>query len=516
MPRVTKVKVDGLDIPNIFSPGYSLDSSGLVIASSTPGPQGPQGVPGPQGDKGDTGDQGPPGVNALWNYTGEYNNGAEYAVGDIATYAGSLWYRSDSNGGNVGDVPGLGSSFWDLLSSKGDQGLQGEQGIQGLQGPQGEPTDITDLEQNRLYSQVIYVNNSVEDIQPAIDQVTSQNILVWTSPGSYGGSTLTLNDKILLKLKAEGSSTGGFGIAELPERALTITGSASTRNLIEGFQIEGLATINGTQGRHAFINCQLLGGLTINNACSNFITIRDCEIVGPVSIAASVTAVIYFINCNFLGVTFSNSATPTQVIIANCNGFPSASALSVTLVGQNGFSDLSIRGFFSALTLPNALAFTGNTNQLTNGAGFITSSQAPVQSVNSATGAVTISGQNTNTNHTPINYTTSGNTLTQHLAGIDSKLNFLQLTYERKTTSFNASTSYHYSVDTSAGDVIATLPLSSSAGRVIGFKRRAGNHVLTVTPSGSNTIDSNGAYSLTHQEYIRLLDSGLGDWEIIK
>jgi hypothetical protein len=54
-----------------------------------------------------------------WNYTGEYSGGAEYAVGDVATYDGELWYRTDSNGGNVGDTPSDVSPFWDLLAAKG-------------------------------------------------------------------------------------------------------------------------------------------------------------------------------------------------------------------------------------------------------------------------------------------------------------------------------------------------------------------------------------------------------------
>ena len=59
------------------------------------------GIAGPQGDPGAPGADGADGTNALWNYTGEYSGGAAYAVGDIATYDGQLWYRYNSNGGNV-------------------------------------------------------------------------------------------------------------------------------------------------------------------------------------------------------------------------------------------------------------------------------------------------------------------------------------------------------------------------------------------------------------------------------
>ena len=63
------------------------------------------------GEKGDTGDAG---TDALWNFTGAYNIGISYAVGDVATYNGETWYRINSNGGNVGDTPTEGL-FWTVL-----------------------------------------------------------------------------------------------------------------------------------------------------------------------------------------------------------------------------------------------------------------------------------------------------------------------------------------------------------------------------------------------------------------
>ena len=67
--------------------------------------------------KGQDGAPGTNGVDALWNYTGEYGGGTSYAVGDVVTYDGQLWYRYNSNGGNVGDTPSPG--LWNLLAAKG-------------------------------------------------------------------------------------------------------------------------------------------------------------------------------------------------------------------------------------------------------------------------------------------------------------------------------------------------------------------------------------------------------------
>jgi len=68
--------------------------------------------------KGADGAEGAAGASALWNFTGEYNAGLPYAVGDLATYAGETWYRQHSNGGNVGDTPSEGT-FWAKIAQKG-------------------------------------------------------------------------------------------------------------------------------------------------------------------------------------------------------------------------------------------------------------------------------------------------------------------------------------------------------------------------------------------------------------
>jgi hypothetical protein len=83
---------------------------------------GTPGAPGPAGSNGADG------ADALWNYTGEYNGGASYAVGDLVTYDGQLWYRANANGGNVGDTPSEGF-IWDLLAAKGTDGTNGSGGL---------------------------------------------------------------------------------------------------------------------------------------------------------------------------------------------------------------------------------------------------------------------------------------------------------------------------------------------------------------------------------------------------
>jgi hypothetical protein len=73
------------------------------------------------GFEGDRGPRGFTGADALWNFTGAYDLGASYAIGDVVTYEGQTWYRLDANGGNTGDTPAEGD-FWTLIASKGDTG----------------------------------------------------------------------------------------------------------------------------------------------------------------------------------------------------------------------------------------------------------------------------------------------------------------------------------------------------------------------------------------------------------
>ena len=91
---------------------FNITSTG-GSGGGAPGPRGPQGIPG---------------ADALWNYVGEYNGGTSYAVGDIVTFDGQLWYRANANGGNVGDTPSEGF-IWDLLAAKGEDGTGGSGGL---------------------------------------------------------------------------------------------------------------------------------------------------------------------------------------------------------------------------------------------------------------------------------------------------------------------------------------------------------------------------------------------------
>ena len=164
--------------------------------STVPGPAGADGadstVPGPAGADGSDG------ADALWNFTGAYNGGASYAIGDVATNEGRTWYRINANGGNTGDTPSQGT-FWTLLADKGADGadstVPGPAGADGadstVPGPAG--SDGSDgapgvgIPVGGVAGQVV-VKNSGTDYDTtwgnAVWLGTSQNYFIDTTVGS--------------------------------------------------------------------------------------------------------------------------------------------------------------------------------------------------------------------------------------------------------------------------------------------------------------------------------------------
>ena len=93
--------------------------------------------------------------------------------------------------------------------------------------------------------------------------------------------------------------------------------------------------------------------------------------------------------------TYNNSATALTPISVDGKGRVTGTSTPVTITpawasvtGKPAFATVATSGAYSDLS--GAPTIPTNTNQLTNGAGFITTSGAPVQSVNGATGAVTV------------------------------------------------------------------------------------------------------------------------------
>jgi hypothetical protein len=131
MPEIC-LDIDGLsevvvtqELPNIVE----ISGSTTVIEVNGCGPcdGGGNGIPGTSGTSGFSGTSGISGLDANWRFSGSYNIGISYSIGDVVTYDGETWYRINDNGGNVGDTP-MEGSFWTKVAEKGEVGTSGTSG----------------------------------------------------------------------------------------------------------------------------------------------------------------------------------------------------------------------------------------------------------------------------------------------------------------------------------------------------------------------------------------------------
>jgi hypothetical protein len=81
---------------------------------------------GAAGGEGTPGPEGPAGADALWNFLGEYNNGADYNIGDVVTYNGGTYYRILPL--NAGYPPG--TAYWTTIAEPGEDGASGTSGLE--------------------------------------------------------------------------------------------------------------------------------------------------------------------------------------------------------------------------------------------------------------------------------------------------------------------------------------------------------------------------------------------------
>lgn len=106
----------------------------IVPMPGAVGDKGDEGAPGPQGPQGQQGLQGPAGADALWSYNGAWQANAAYAIGDIVTYQGQLYYAKAIT--TAGTLPTDTSKF-DLIAAKGTDGTNGTNGTNGADGADG-------------------------------------------------------------------------------------------------------------------------------------------------------------------------------------------------------------------------------------------------------------------------------------------------------------------------------------------------------------------------------------------
>jgi hypothetical protein len=177
--------------------------------------------------------------------------------------------------------------------------------------------NINDLSNYTLINNTVYIQTN-GDIQSALNNVSAgQCIKLGT--GSYSGSNLTITDKTNFIID---SPPGGSGPLTVLGQSLTIQGNISTRFRMSNVSLPTL-TINGTEGRHQFLNC-VFDNVLITGATLNFLIFRDCSISSTLQIDPLFSGVVFFINCDLSGCVLTlNNSVNQQVIFANCLNFSS-------------------------------------------------------------------------------------------------------------------------------------------------------------------------------------------------
>lgn len=117
MPVIKIVPFPG--VPGAKGDTGATGPQGPMGDTGLTGPMGPQGEQGLTGLEGPQGEAGPAGADALWNYVGEYDNGADYNIGDVVTFAGGTYYRIlPPNAGYYPTDP----TYWDVIAAPGTSG----------------------------------------------------------------------------------------------------------------------------------------------------------------------------------------------------------------------------------------------------------------------------------------------------------------------------------------------------------------------------------------------------------
>jgi hypothetical protein len=143
--------------------------------SGAPGPQGPAGADGADGD------------DALWNFIGEYDNGADYSPGDLVTYNGGTYYRVGEP--NPGYPPG--TSYWTTIAEPGADGANGEDAIL--------PQDLGTIDSPTFSKITLTSNGAIDNITIGDDvligdgNIANNLVIVGNQDATQGGIVLGNN-----------------------------------------------------------------------------------------------------------------------------------------------------------------------------------------------------------------------------------------------------------------------------------------------------------------------------------
>ena len=177
------------------------------------------GAPGPAGADGTNGADG---ADALWNFIGAYDGGTSYAIGDVVTYDGQLWYRTHANGGTVGNTPSEGF-IWALLAAKGADGTDASGGLVYLGNYVSGNGYIADLAVVRGSDNNLYIAKSNGGLADPVGNTAEWDIFSDNGSGADTGQITFLGVYIMGAGGGSGDGLGNGTIKLLPDVDLVQT-----------------------------------------------------------------------------------------------------------------------------------------------------------------------------------------------------------------------------------------------------------------------------------------------------
>lgn len=186
---------------------------------------------GTPGAPGAPGSDGADGADALWNFIGAYNGSTSYAIGDVVTYDGQLWYRTHANGGNVGDIPSEGF-IWALIAAKGADGTDASGGLVYLGDYVSGNGYITNIAVVRGSDNNLYIAKSSGGLGDPVGNTAEWDIFSDNGTGADTGQITFLGVYIMGAGAGSGDGAGNGTIKLLPDVDLVQTSGHEDQYLI--------------------------------------------------------------------------------------------------------------------------------------------------------------------------------------------------------------------------------------------------------------------------------------------
>ena len=222
-----------ISINDLVSSQPFLDLNGSSGTSGTSGLDGYTPQFGVDYFSGENGSSGTSGSDALWNFSGPWNETQIYFRGDVVTYNGETWYCIEFTGYGFGPFGGYIGVKWTLVAASGTSGTSGFSGTDGSSGSSGLSGDIYRTTSDTNFS--ISPSGTTLNFtgETGLSYTTVQSILIVSS-----GSTSNFMEAEIISYD---SMTGAFSV-----NVTRFEGSGNFSNWI--INLDGASGGDGSSG----------------------------------------------------------------------------------------------------------------------------------------------------------------------------------------------------------------------------------------------------------------------------